>query len=380
VLILHSRYRSGPASGENRVVDDEARLLAEAGHQVDLFTPGIDRWSGLGLLSAGLGTIWSRDAVAEVKRRAEQGKPDVVHLHNLFPALSPAVVRVIEGSIPRIATLHNYRLLCLPATLFRDGRVCDDCVGRTPWPGVFHGCYQDSLPASAALASSLVLHRTIGSFRRINLYLAISEFVRHKHLDAGLASDRVVVKRHFAWPDERRDGPGDYFLYLGRLAAEKGVSTLLEAWSGIRAKLLIVGDGPDADRLRELAPPNVEFRGTVGADQVPPLLRGARAVLVPSIVHEGAGRVVVEAYAVGVPVLVSRAGGMPESVQDGVTGLVLPPQDVGAWTAAVQRLLEDSESERMGSAAWQLWADRYTPEKALANIETFYRKAASDDP
>jgi glycosyltransferase involved in cell wall biosynthesis len=375
VLILHSWYRSGAASGENRVVEDEARLLSEAGHQVDVFAPRLGQPSGLRLLSAGLGMIWSRDAIAEVRRRIDRGNPDIVHCHNLFPALSPAVLRAIEWKIPVVATLHNYRLLCLPGTFLRDGRICEDCAGRLPWPGVLHRCYQGSFPASVALASSLMLHGAVDTFAHIRLYLAISDFVRRKHIEGGLAPERIVVKPHFAWGVQRREGPGEYFLYLGRLSPEKGVSTLLEAWRGIRASLLVVGDGPDASRLRAIAPPNVEFRGTVAADRVPQVLLGARAVLAPSLSHEGAGKVVLEAYAAGVPVLVSRAGGLPEAVHDGLTGLVLPPRDIRSWIGAVERLLEDSESERMGKAGWEVWAEHYTPKRALLNLEGCYQKA-----
>jgi glycosyltransferase involved in cell wall biosynthesis len=375
ILILHSRYRSGPASGENRVVEDEARLLTEAGHHVEVFTPELGRPSGLGLVSAGLGAIWSRHAVDRVTRLVARSQPDIVHCHNLFPALSPAVIRATRDVAPVVLTLHNYRLQCLPATLFRDGRICEDCLGHTPWPGVLHRCYQGSFAASAALASSLVVHRRIGTFTGIHLYLAISEFVRRKHIEGGLSPDRVIVKHHFTWQVERREGPGQYFLFLGRLSAEKGVDTLLRAWMQSRAKLLIVGGGPEATRLRAIAPSNVEFRGTVEPDEVQALLRHARSLVVPSTWYEGAGRVVLEAYAAGVPVLASRVGALPETVQDGVTGLLLPPAHAEAWAEAAERLLEDSESVQMGNAAWDLWNEQYSPKRGLEGIERAYRRA-----
>jgi hypothetical protein len=192
ILILHSRYRSGPASGENRVVEDEARLLTGSGHQVQIFTPELGRPSGLGLVSAGLGAIWSRQAVDHVTTLIARSKPDIVHCHNLCPVFVDlvSVIRATLGIPPVVMTLHNYRLQCLPATLFRDGRICEDCLGRTPWPGVLHRCYQDSFAASAALTSSLVLHQRIGTFDRIRLYVAISEFVRRKHIQGGLSPDR----------------------------------------------------------------------------------------------------------------------------------------------------------------------------------------------
>jgi len=360
-------------------VEDEARLLSEGGHDVHLFAPSVGQPSGVGLVSVAAGTVWSKASSAQVRQRIDEWKPDVVHCHNLFPALSPAVLRVARDGPPLVLTLHNYRLLCLPATFQRDGRLCEDCLHRAPWPGIVHRCYQDSAAASAVLASSILLHRAIGSFDRIRLFIAISEFVRAKHVEGGLSPGRIVVKPHFSWEMERREGPGEYFLYLGRLSPEKGVSTIVDAWRTVPSRLLIVGDGPAAGALRANAPPNVEFRGPVGADQVPDLLRRARAVLAPSIAHEGAGRVVVEAYAAGVPVLVSRSGGLPEIVQDGATGMILPPGDTAAWGEAARRLLEDAESERMGRVGWETWVRNYTPERALIDLQECYRKAM-DDP
>jgi glycosyltransferase involved in cell wall biosynthesis len=374
ILILHSRYRSGPASGENRVVDDEARLLSDAGHEVQVFDPTVGQPGGLDMIRAGLGSIWSRKAASDVERRIDERRPDVVHCHNLFPALSPAVLRTIEG-IPIVMTLHNYRFLCLPATLFRDGKICEDCVGRSPWPGVLHDCYQDSKAASAALASSLILHRAIRTFEGIRLFVAISDFVRRKHAEGGFSPDRMVVKPHFTWGVEPREGPGEYFLYLGRLTPEKGLAELIGAWGTMNARMLVVGEGPEASRLRAEAPANVEFRATVQPEEVPALLRGARAVVVPSTWYEGAGRVVQEAYAAGVPVLASRVGGLPEFVEDEVAGLLLPVGEQRAWVRGTERLLDDAESVRMGRAAREIWAARYSPEQGLVNLEDVYRRA-----
>jgi len=257
ILILHSRYRSGPASGENRVVEDEARLLAEGGHQVDVFAPSVGHPSGFDLVRTGARVVWSGQAAAAVRERLERLQPDIVHCHNLFPALSPSVLREVNGQAGLVMTLHNYRLLCLPGIFLRDGRICQDCLGRVPWPGVLHGCYQGSVPASLALGASLTLHRSLGTFDRVDLYLAISSFVRTKHVEGGLPPERIVVKPHFSWPSEVRETPGEYFLYLGRLSREKGVMSLLEAWRELDAELLIVGEGPESTHLRSRAPSNV---------------------------------------------------------------------------------------------------------------------------
>jgi glycosyltransferase involved in cell wall biosynthesis len=376
ILILHSRYRSGPASGENRVVDDEARLLSEAGHRVQMFDPGVGNPSGLELLRTGARLVWSSRAAAEIRHRMRHFRPSVVHCHNLFPALSPAVLRQIQAPTCLVMTLHNYRLLCLPGVLFRDGATCEDCLGRTPWPGMVHACYQGSRAASLALGTALTLHRKLGTFGRVDRYLAISRFVRQKHVEAGMPPERIIVKPHFAWPSEVREGPGEYFLYLGRLSREKGVQTLFEAWRGIDARLRIVGDGPDALALRASAPRNVEFVGTLAPDRAQEMIRSARAVLVPSLSYEGAGRVVLEAYAAGVPAVANHIGGLPEVIDDDKTGLLVHRGDPHSWRRAISGLLDDAVSERLGRGGYALWNDRFRPEHGLADLEHAYRGAA----
>jgi glycosyltransferase involved in cell wall biosynthesis len=379
ILILHSRYLSGAVSGENRVVDDEARLLIEGGHQVDVWDPVPASAHGLRLVGTAARAIWSTEATARVRRLIRRSKAEIVHCHNLFPLLSPAVLRAASGEGAAVVmTLHNYRLLCLPATFIRDGRVCEDCLGRTPWPGVVHACYRDSTLGSAALATSLSLHNAFHTFDRVTKYLAVSGFVRRKYVEAGWPDDRIEVKSNFAWGSPRRGGPGRYFLYLGRLSPEKGVATLLAAWRRSSARLLVVGDGPAAQALRGDAPANVEFRPTVAPAEVPALIREARAVLLPSRWYEAQPRVILEAYAAGVPVVASDIGALPEAVSPD-SGLLVAPGDAGAWADAVGKLLDDRESERLGHGAWGLWRDRYSPEHALQNLEDAYRRAVASN-
>jgi glycosyltransferase involved in cell wall biosynthesis len=377
ILILHSRYLSGAASGENRVVDDEARLLTEAGHRVDVWDPAPNSADGLRLMGTAARAIWSTEATARVRGLIRRSKAEIVHCHNLFPVLSPAVLRAAssEGAAV-VMTLHNYRLLCLPATFIRDGRICEDCLGRTPWPGVVHACYRDSTLGSAALAASLSLHNAFHTFDRVTKYLAVSDFVRRKYVEAGWPDDRIEVKSNFAWKSPRREGPGRYFLYLGRLSPEKGVATLLSAWRRSSARLLVVGDGPAAGALKADPPPNVEFRPTVLPAEVPALIREARALLLPSVCYEAQPRVILEAYAAGVPVLASDLGALPEAVPPD-SGLLAPPGDADAWSDAVERVLDDPESERLGQGAWRRWRDRYSPERALQNLEDAYRRAVA---
>jgi glycosyltransferase involved in cell wall biosynthesis len=312
-----------------------------------------------------------------VRHIGAEFRPDVIHAHNLFPMLSPSVLRA--GEAPVVVTLHNYRLLCLPATFLRDGSTCEDCLGRTPWRGVVHRCYRDSAAGSAALAASLTLHRGMATFRGVAAFLAVSEFVRAKHIEAGFAADRIRVKPNFVGALPRRAGAGEYFLFLGRLSPEKGLDRLIDVWHDVSARLVIVGDGPERERLEAAAPDTVEFRGAVAPDQVPAFLERARALVLPSICYEGAPRTVVEAFAAGVPVLANRKGALPTIVSDGATGVLVDPERPDDWPQAAMRLLDDETAVTMGNAAYAEWRAHFSPERGIEGLEAAYTAATAPE-
>lgn len=360
------------------MVDDEAELLRSGGHDVHVMAPFPDGSDTLSRVQAGLSAVWSPQAAKRVTALVQRWDVDVVHVHNLFPTLSPAVLEAARhAGATVVMTLHNYRLMCLPATFLRDGSVCESCLGRIPWRGVRYRCYRGSVLGSAALAGSLTLHRGVRTFDAVSRYLAVSDFVREKYIEGGLAAGRIRVKDNFTWPGARRDGPGEYFLFMGRLSSEKGADTLLHAWRHGESlgRLLVVGDGPEAEALRLNAPPGVEFIGSVPPAEVPALLARARALLVPSRWYEASPRTIIEAYAAGVPVIASGLGALPEVVKDGISGYVVPPDDAGAWAEAAGRLLHDDTSEKLGAGAFRLWAERHTPEWGLRGLESAYGEA-----
>ncbi len=373
VLIAHSRYLSGDASGENRVVLDEEQLLAETDVKVESWTPEPESGSATALVRSAGSAVWARKAIKELDRRIMRFRPDVVHVHNVFPVLSPAVLRIPERhSIPVVMTLHNYRLMCPSGVLMRDGHLCEDCLGRAPVPAVRHRCFRGSAVGSAVIASSLVLHRSLHTFDHVTRFVAVSDFVKQKHVQAGIQSDRISVRHNFSWPMSKRQGAGDYFLYLGRLSPEKGIDTLLKAWSATLPELRVVGDGPLMDDLRAQAGPNVRFVGPVDAAAVPSILMNARALLLPSRWYEGSPRSISEAFAAGVPVLASRIGALTEMIEDGRTGLVLEVDDPDSWRDGVVRLCADDVSIAFGDAAHIRWAERYSPDVASRSLIGIY--------
>jgi glycosyltransferase involved in cell wall biosynthesis len=375
VAVFHSRYLSGPASGENRVLGDDIKLLTDAGHEVRSWTPSPGT-TPREQAKAAVQAVWSVEAVARVRELVGTWGAEIVHCHNLFPLLSPAVIREASAQGAGVVmTLHNYRLMCLAGSFHRDGHTCEECLGRTPWRGVAHRCYRGSAAASGVLATSLITHRSMKTFDRVDRFMAVSGYVKQKHVEAGISTELIGVAPQFAWPTARREGPGEYFLYLGRLTQEKGANSLVEAWRQDLGRLVVVGDGPEMAHLRAVAPSAVELHGVVSGDEVPALLRGARALLVPSLAHDPAPRSVTEAYAAGVPVVASRRGGLPEIVRDGESGLLVAAGVADEWAAAVGRLSDDTEAIRLGAGAWRLWSQMHSPEHSLERLEKAYATA-----
>ena len=329
VLVAHNRYQQ--QGGEDVVAEDEISLLRAKGHEVDVLEEDNDNIGGWGSAAAtALSCVYSSSSARAMRQKLDQFKPDLVHIHNFFPALSPSVhYACLKAGVPVVQTLHNYRLLCPASTFQRDGRICEDCLGKlVPWPGVQHACYRQSRLASAAVANMLAVHRMLGTWRRaVTRFIALTEFGRRKFISGGLPQDKLMVKPNFVRLDPGvGTGGGGYALFVGRLSAEKGVETLLAAWnqSSPTRALKIVGDGPLAPIVKDAALRNsaIEWLGLCSKETVLGMMAHAEALIVPSVWYEGFPLVVSEAYATGLPVIVSRIGGLPELVAEGRTGML----------------------------------------------------------
>lgn len=371
VLILHSRYSSGVTSGENRVVEDETELLRRNGVRVTSWTPEVVATNPAQKIGLARRAIWSNGSQIVIRRLIDEFRPSVAHVHNLFPALSPAIIRTLrQQGIPVVMTLHNYRLQCLPATLLRDGHVCTECIGKVPWRGVYHRCYRDSALGSAALASALSLHRALGTFDDISFFLPVSNFIKQQHEFAGLPPEKMRLRPNFAWPSTPREGAGSYFLYLGRLTEEKGILDLVRRWSKSFPLLRVVGEGPLYQAIDAQRGSNVQLEPAV--TDVQGVLKGARATILPSQWLEPAGRVILEAAACAVPSIVTNRGGMEEFVQHGATGLVVNAHETAL---AVNQLCDDETSLRLGRAALDKWETQYSPAPAFKSLMAIYSEA-----
>ena len=386
VLIVHNRYRSSMPSGENSVVEQELELLRGRGLDVHLLSVESDEIAGWSLPKKAMlpgRVVWSREGARLVRSRIDDLRPDVVHFHNTFPLLSPAALRAAAGTGVRVVkTLHNFRPLCPAGMFFRDGHVCEECLGRTPLPAVRHGCYRGSRGATLPLAVADAVHERAGTWRTaVDVYLTPSAFARGRYVAAGWPADKVAVKYNSAPDvDVRLDGPGRGFVCLARLGPEKGVDVLLDAWrlafpDGGEG-LTVIGSGDLEEALRDRAADlaGVEFTGQLPHDQVLERVLATRAVVMPSIWYEVFPRTVVEAYAAGVPMVASRLGSLIEVVPDRRAGLLFEPRDPAALADALRELAgDDGLCERLGGGGRALYEERFHPAVTTDRLLAVYR-------
>ncbi|MDX1622631.1 MAG: glycosyltransferase [Gemmatimonadota bacterium] len=385
-LLVHERYiRPG---GEDVVFEAEGELLESRGHTVVRFTEENRRIPEMSSLVAAGATVWNPTAARRIRSVVRRERPDVVHFHNTFPLISPAAYGAVRAEgVPVVQTLHNYRLVCPMARLFRDGASCEDCVGKSvPWPGVLHACYRDSRAASAAVSAMLAVHRALGTWRtRVDRYLVLSEFARELFAEGGLPPDRMVVHPNHVEPDPGL-GPagGEFALFVGRLDEEKGVDTLLAAWDRMEGvPLRIVGDGPEAWRVEAAADrnPAVEWTGRLPRAEVLDSMRSARMLIVPSKWYEGWPLVVLEAFAIGLPVVASDLGVMVEMVEEGRNGVRFRPGDPAALAKVVEELWgDDAALEAMRRHARAEYEARYTGDAGYRRLMGVYTELLEQAP
>ena len=370
VVVAHNRYSSAQPSGENRIVDTEIAQLRAAGVEVIPFLRSSDEIGTLPAVQKALlpvSPIRAAPAQRELAALIREHKPDLLHLHNPYPLISPWIVRTAHAhGLPVVHTVHNYRQVCANALYFRDGHICHDCRGRAfPLPAVVHSCYRGSRAQSAVMAAALAVHR--GTWRSVDRYIALTGAIAEHLRDFGIPDERIVVKPN-ATPDPGPPTPlGEGFLFAARLSAEKGLPLLLDAWSrNPVGTLRVAGDGP----LRSLVEsrPDVVFLGPQDHEGVLAAMRASAVVLAPSTWHDVLPTVILEALAAGRPVLGTDLGGIPYLVGD--AGWTVPP--------TVDALAEALPVAAAGAAeraplARKRYESTFTPELITARLLDIYR-------
>jgi len=383
VLSVYNRYLN--RGGEDEVFEAEAELLRRYGNRVILITESVSPPEGI-LRSAAMAvnSLWSQGWAKKFRRLLANERVDVVHVHNFFPVISPSIFYACRAhGTPVVQTLHNYRLVCPAALLFRAGRPCEDCVGRKlAWPGALHGCYRGSRGQSGVVMAMLGAHNFLGTWKReVTLYIALTEFSRAKFVQGGLPPEKVIVKPNFLSHDPALEEHRDrYALFVGRLSAEKGIEVLLEASArlGGEVPIKIVGDGPLTSKVTDHAnqAQNLCYLGRKPRSEVLALMRKANFLVVPSQWYETSSLVTLEAFATGLPVIVAGHGALVEIVDHGRTGLHFRPGDPDDLAAKVEwAWTHPREMADMGRQARLEYEQKYTAERNYQMLMDIYDMA-----
>jgi glycosyltransferase involved in cell wall biosynthesis len=385
ILLVHNFYRL--PGGEDVVMNAEANMLRRAGHDVRIYVRDNDEIDSRGIIRAAslaINTVWARNTYRELKSILAADKPDVAHFHNTFPQVSPAGYDACrDAGVPVVQTLHNYRLLCPGATLYRDNAFCDRCVSGSLLNSVIHGCYRGSHAATTVTAAMLGIHRLRNTWtERVDQYIALTEYGRRMFIRGGLPAERITVKSNFVagdpGPQERR---GTYAAFVGRLSPDKGLRTLLAAWKQLpEIPLMIAGDGPLRAELEEEARgaglANVVFKGHLSKPDTLSTIRGARFLVFPSEWPEGLPMTIAESFACGVPVLSTDIGGLPEIVSAGKTGLLFRTGDPDHLAETASSAWNNVEATgALGRAARAEYLARYTAGRNYGQLVDIYDRA-----
>lgn len=388
VLTVHNRYRL--RGGEDAVVDNTHRILSERGVASEVFLRESGAVAGRlsGKLRALFSGVYARGAAAELRSAIRRFRPDVVHVHNVYPLLSPSVFPACAAEgVPAVLTCHNYRLTCPIGSHFIHGALCTRCLGgREQWC-LLRNC-RGSLPESAAYALRGFAASRGGWFRGPNIsYIAISAYLRDFLVrEASLPAERVhVVPNATPMPSDSGAAAHDgaaHIAFAGRLSEEKGLPLLLEA---ARAHpdlpIRIAGDGPLRRSLEAEAPANVAFLGMLAPEALDAFYREARCVVTPSVWRETFGLVAIEAMGRGIPVIAAGHGGLRELVRDQETGLLFTPGDAADLAAKLRWLWDRPETAAaMGARAREHARREYSEDNYFTRLMAVYESARAAEP
>lgn len=384
IIMCHNYYQL--SGGEDAVVEAEKNNLIGNNNSVEIFALTNDVITGIKpKLKSALNIHYSNASRQKIREVIKRYSPDIVHVHNFFPLITPSVYDAcIENNVPVVQTLHNYRIICPNALLLRDGYICEECINKIPYKAVLNRCYRNSIPGTASVAFMVEFHKRKKTWQnKVNRFIALSEFSKSKFIQAGLPETKITVKPNFTSknltvnPETESQEP--FALFAGRLSEEKGVDTLMDAWQNLPYSLNIAGDGPLMKPVIKRGKKNIHFHGMLGKDKLIDEMKAASFLVIPSKWYETFGMVIIEAFSCGTPVLASKIGNMTEIVEDGVNGLHFEPGNSEDLADKAKWLFEHPEEcRKMGENALKTYEDKYTPEKNYEMLMNIYNEVIEE--
>ena len=404
ILQVHSFYEV--RGGEDVVVESEKQLLEKNGHTVLSFYKYNSSLLNKNKFLVAINSIWNIKIFHELNSFLKKNKPDVVHCHNTFPLISPAIYwACARESIPVVQTLHNYRLLCPSAILFFKGEIYESSIGKLfPWQAVKDRVYRNSRLGTLVVAFMLFFHRIIGTWKnKVTLYIALTQFQKEKMIEGGIKSSKIVLKGNFLNDEflsniknnqlrEIKKQYGSYCIFVGRISFEKGYKELVMAWNeflkinkNTNKKLIIIGDGPNFNDLEDLLKKfkiknSVILLGKKEKLEVLSFISCSEFLILPSICYEAFALTIIEAFACSKPVVVSKKANTADIVVDRKNGLIFKTGDIFDMSKSFRWAFENNDKiNEMGKSARKSYIENYSNDIALKNLISTYNKVLKED-
>lgn len=384
ILMVHNTYQQ--RGGEDVSTEQDVGLLQSHGHQVQTYIRSNDEIKDYSLLQKVFlffRPAWSWQAYRQIKHILKAFQPEIVHVQNFFPLISPAVFYACHRmKIPVVFSLRNYRLGCANGYFYRDHFVCEDCIRHSPLHGIVHKCYHDSFIQTTSVSLMQVTHRLFKTWgKKVDIICPVSGFAARKMIGAGLDPDNIIVRENYLKVDPGESSkPRNGAVFVGRLSPEKGISTLMQAWENLPdVPLQIIGDGPEYHKIKNSISTinsQVVLTGHLSHNEMLRKVGQAQFMVMPSVWYETFGRTIIEAYATGTPVIASRLGAVADLVDEGKTGLSFIPGDANDLVQKVRWAIKHpDEMTQMGKQARKTFLERYEADTAYERLMTIYQKA-----
>ena len=383
ILMVHNQYLI--RGGEDESFDNESSLLESYGNTVFKYIQNNNNIDLTSKLKLGIRTIWSNQDYRNLRFEIKEKKPDIVHVQNFFPLISPAVYYAAkQEGVPVVQSLRNYRFKCLNGYLFRNRSICENCLHKSiPISGLVNKCYRDNSAASFAVASMLTIHRVMQTWNKmVDSYIALTEFAKQKFIEGGLPAEKITLKPNFVYDPGIGDGSDDFMLYVGRLSPEKGINTLLEAWKtlGKVIPLKIVGEGSLREKVEQMTNEftGLEYLGRKPISEVYKLMGKSKALIFPSQWYEGLPRTIIESFATGTPVIASNLGSMSNLIEHQRTGLHFPPGSYQGLIEQVNWIIHNPHQwKHMRKQARLEFKSKYTAETNYQQLMQIYSQLSA---
>jgi glycosyltransferase involved in cell wall biosynthesis len=393
VLLVHNFYQSSAPSGEDKVFKNELELLRKSGLEVIVYTKNNDSITGYGKLDRlylALKNIWSLETYREIKTLIKKERPDIAHFHNIWYLISPSAYYACKDmGVPVVQTLHNFRIYCANGLLFRDEKICEECITKPikrfkSIKNAFkYRCYRNSIGYSLSIALTEYFHWIKKTWIDvIDAYIALTEFSKNKYIDGGLPAYKIFLKPNFiSNPPEPNYFHEDYACFIGRITQEKGLDIIIKAFTLLKSrqiKLMIVGDGALKKQIEQIIKKqkinNIELLGIKKHKDTIQILKNAMFLILPSICYETFPLVLIESFASGKPVIASRLGAMAELIEDKKTGLLFEPGNSNDLLKQINWMLENKDLLiQMGKNARIEFETKYTEEKNISTLLQIYK-------